>query len=214
MADGPLRYRISTGLSSRVARLNAPWNAEATTTEAETSAAFVEAMCLTTHELATTVLGYVNHWLPARSIVERALASASRDVHPSGRILRLDSFCPWKEHLFELEAEAAAGAASTGAQPPAAGDKRPASASVAPPVLYMLYADVGGSWRIQAVPQSPESFASRKPMPAAWRGVRDDTLSALTGVPGCIFVHASGFIGGAATYEAARALAVLALEAE
>jgi uncharacterized UPF0160 family protein len=29
-------------------------------------------------------------------------------IHPSGSILVLDQFCPWKDHLFELEAEAAA----------------------------------------------------------------------------------------------------------
>lgn len=34
-----------------------------------------------------------------------------------------------------------------------------------------------------------------------WRGVRDEELSKLSGIPGCIFVHASGFIGGNETYE-------------
>ena len=34
-----------------------------------------------------------------------------------------------------------------------------------------------------------------------WRGIRDDELSTLSGIPGCIFVHASGFIGGNQTYE-------------
>lgn len=61
----------------------------------------------------------------------------------------------------------------------------------------MLYPDeTGGNWRIQAVPIAPESFESRKALPEQWRGVRDDALSQLSGVDGCIFVHASGFIGG------------------
>ena len=34
-----------------------------------------------------------------------------------------------------------------------------------------------------------------------WRGIRDDELSTLSGIPGCIFVHASGFIGGNQTCE-------------
>lgn len=38
-------------------------------------------------------------------------------------------------------------------------------------------------------------------MPAAWRGLRDEKLSEVAGIPGCVFVHASGFIGGAVTYE-------------
>ena len=63
--------------------------------------------------------------------------------------------------------------------------------------LYVLYPDeFGGNWRIQAVPIAPESFESRKALPEQWRGVRDDDLSKLSGVDGCIFVHASGFIGG------------------
>lgn len=32
-----------------------------------------------------------------------------------------------------------------------------------------------------------------------WRGVRDEELSKITGVPGCIFVHAAGFTGGEAS---------------
>ena len=61
-------------------------------------------------------------------------------------------------------------------------------------------------YRVQAV-SVPNSFESRKPLPAAWRGVRDDALSELSGIPGCVFVHASGFIGGNATYEGALAMA-------
>jgi uncharacterized UPF0160 family protein len=44
-------------------------------------------------------------------------------------------------------------------------------------VLYALYADLGGSWRIQAVPLSPNSFDSRKKLPADWCGLRDAELS-------------------------------------
>ena len=62
---------------------------------------------------------------------------------------------------------------------------------------YIVYPDEsGGNWRIQAVPVSPHSFESRKALPEPWRGVRDDALSELSGIPGGIFVHASGFIGG------------------
>lgn len=63
--------------------------------------------------------------------------------------------------------------------------------------LYILFPDeTAHNWRIQAVPISIDSFESRKALPQEWRGVRDDALSQLTGIPGCIFVHASGFIGG------------------
>lgn len=29
-----------------------------------------------------------------------------------------------------------------------------------------------------------------------WKGLRDEQLSEVSGIPGCIFVHASGFTGG------------------
>ncbi len=109
-------------------------------------------------------------------------------VHPSGKIVILTHFAPWKSHLYELPG----------------GDE----------VLYVLYQDSGKSWRVQCVPESEGSFVSRKPLPAEWRGVRDDVLSQLAEIPGCIFVHASGFIGGAASREGALAMAVKALEAE
>jgi uncharacterized UPF0160 family protein len=35
----------------------------------------------------------------------------------------------------------------------------------------------------------------------------------VSGVPGCVFVHASGFIGGNATYEGALEMARLSLAA-
>lgn len=69
------------------------------------------------------------------------------------------------------------------------------------------------SWRIQAVGAGAGSFESRKALPEAWRGLRDDALAKATGVPGCVFVHASGFIGGASTKEGVLALAKLALKA-
>jgi uncharacterized UPF0160 family protein len=72
-------------------------------------------------------------------------------------------------------------------------------------ILYVLYPETPGTptskWRIQCVPVDPESFENRKSLPDAWRGVRDQDLSTVSGIEGCVFCHASGFIGGANTYE-------------
>ena len=46
-----------------------------------------------------------------------------------------------------------------------------------------------------------------------WRGVRDDALSKLSGIPDCIFVHASGFIGGNKTKEGALEMARRTIQA-
>lgn len=40
-----------------------------------------------------------------------------------------------------------------------------------------------------------------------WHGIRDEALSTLSGIKGCIFVHASGFIGGNETREGALSMA-------
>jgi len=62
------------------------------------------------------------------------------------------------------------------------------------------------------VPKTAESFESRKKLPEIWCGLRDQVLSDKSGVAGCIFIHASGFIGGHQTQEGALKLASLALE--
>lgn len=147
---------------------------------------------------------YGRSWLPARDLVLDAL-SRRTDVDPSGRIVIFDLYAPWKvrsdtgchdtegslfkqEHLFELEQELAV---PSHAQP-----------------YYVIYPDeTGGNWRIQAVGISPESFESRKALPEPWRGVRDEDLSSVTGIEGCIFVHASGFIGGNKTKDGALEMA-------
>lgn len=45
-----------------------------------------------------------------------------------------------------------------------------------------------------------------------WCGIRDEELSTLTGIKGCIFVHASGFIGGNETREGVLSMARKTLE--
>ena len=82
------------------------------------------------------------------------------------------------------------------------------------PILYVLYAESGssGKWRVQCVAESEQSFESRKALPEPWRGVRDEALSQVSGIPGCVFVHASGFIGGALSYDSALKMAVASLE--
>ena len=52
---------------------------------------------------------------------------------------------------------------------------------------------------------------SRLSLLEQWRGVRDEDLAKVSGIPGCIFVHASGFIGGNKTYEGALKMALTTL---
>jgi uncharacterized UPF0160 family protein len=65
---------------------------------------------------------------------------------------------------------------------------------------------------VQAVSVAPDRFESRKALPEKLRGMRDDDLSKETGIPGCVFIHMSGFIGGNKTYEGALEMARAALK--
>jgi uncharacterized UPF0160 family protein len=186
IADGvPLKYHVSTSLSSRVGALNPSWNEEQS--PEIFNAKFIEAMTLTCTEFVSATKALAEQWWPARSIVQNALDSRF-DVHSSGSIIVLSQACPWKDHLFELPDDGK-------------------------PVLYALYQDTGGSWRIQAVPEDPNSFISRKKLPAEWCGVRDAALDEKVGFSGggAIFVHASGFIGGHKVKEGALDMAIKAL---
>ena len=158
----------------------------------EEDARFLKASVL----MGTTFMRKLNYcfrdWLPARTYVREVYAS--RKQHDAdGRIVIFTRAVPWKDHLYSLEAEH----------------------SAEEPVLYVLYPespDEGSKWRVQAVAQSKESFESRKALPEPWRGVRDESLDELTGIQGCVFVHASGFIGGNRTFDGAMRMALKALE--
>lgn len=63
--------------------------------------------------------------------------------------------------------------------------------------------------RVQCVGVEGEEFQNRKSLP--WKGLRDDDLSKASGIPGGIFVHISGFIGGNKTKEGALQMAKKAL---
>ncbi|XP_058717179.1 MYG1 exonuclease [Poecile atricapillus] len=185
-AAGEPRYALSTTLSARVGHLNPRWNDP----DQDTEAGFRRAMELAGSEFLQRLDFYHRAWLPARALVEEAVRHRF-EVDASGQVLELSQGgCPWKEHLFQLERELA----------------------LPKPLQLVLFPDRGGQWRVQSVPTAPHSFQSRLPLPEAWRGLRDEALSELAGIHGCIFVHASGFIGGNQTREGALEMARRALE--
>lgn len=178
------KYKSRTDLSARVGYLNPSWNDKSD--NAELDARFEKASAMAGNEFFERLDYTFNAWLPARQVVVDALNKRS---HP--QLLVFDQYASWKDHLFELEKNLNI-----------APTERP---------IYVVYPDESGKWRVQAVPVSAESFVSRKALPEPWRGIRDQQLSELTGIPGCIFVHQSGFIGGNATQEGALRMAKDAL---
>ena len=137
-------YRINTNLSARVGRLNPRWN-EPSGPEKENEQ-FRKAVTLTLSEFVEGATFYVESWLPARSIVEEAIKNAKEvclccvlsgftdllrlQVHPSGQIVKLGQYCPWAEHLFEVEKEL------RGSEETKADDG----------IKYVLYQDTAGKW--------------------------------------------------------------------
>lgn len=174
-------YKIHTNLSARVGRLNPRWNAtDAEKQDSARNGQFKRAMEIAFKDFFDIADSLKNSWLPARKIVVDALK-----VPVCKGIVRLERYCPWSSHVFDVEAEM----------------------DIEGQTVYVLYQDTHGNWRVQAVPPTEGSFDCRKKLPESWRGVRGSDLDKIAGVEGCIFVHAAGFIGGAKTYDAALALA-------
>lgn len=201
IAAAGIEKKFSDGgftLGAMVGRLNPNWNdvrpSDPVEAQAWEDSKFLVASQRMGEEFLRSLDYYTSSWLPARDIVHKAYAKRF-EYDARGSILVFDGqSVPWKDHLYTLEdAE---------------------ENQSAPKVLYVLYPDKpepDAKWRIQCVPDSSDSFQSRKPLPEAWRGFRDEELSGITGIPGGVFVHAAGFIGGNKSFEGAKAMAVKAL---
>ncbi|TFB05641.1 UPF0160 protein MYG1 [Trichoderma ghanense] len=198
LAAASIEPRFSSGgftLGAMVGRLNPNWNdpkpSDPQEAQAQEDSLFLTASRRIGEEFERTLDFMTKAWLPARSIVKSAFDARTKH-DADGRVLVLEGqSVPWKDHLYSLE-----------------------EAEGKPSVLYVLYAEStqpGAKWRIQCVPESADSFTSRKPLPEAWRGFRDAELDGVAGVEGCVFVHAAGFIGGNKTFEGALEMAVKAL---
>lgn len=185
--DGTPRYRVTTTLSGRVGRLNPPWNEE----NPDPRAGFDKAMVICGEEFTDRLEYFKDSWLPARKLVEDAIKKR-KTVHPSGEIVVFESSgCPWKGHLFNIEEEL----------------------EIFGEIKFVLYPDASGNWRVQCVPEELSSFKNRLSLLDKWLGVRDQELSDLSGIPGCIFVHANGFIGGNKTLDGALEMGKMTLAA-
>ncbi|ORC85934.1 metal binding protein [Trypanosoma theileri] len=206
------KYRVTTTLSDRVGDLLPWWNEENHDDDAAINAGFLQAVSLAASEFFHCVHFHTFAWLPARRRVAAAFHDSYR-IHPSGRIVVLPgpAGCPWKEHLRDLEKEEAALVTAAGNNNAKKNEKEGEEEKVKGEgrVLYVLFPDGRGGWRVQAVGVDAAGFALRRPLP--WRGLRGAELQEASGVPGGVFVHASGFIGGNETYEGALQMAIKAL---
>ncbi len=81
-----------------------------------------------------------------------------------------------------------------------------------PKVLFVIsYSLAEQRHMIHTVPVSAESFDARADLPAAWAGLRDADLAAVTGVPDAAFCHNGLFIAAAKSFEGILEMARQAL---
>lgn len=82
-----------------------------------------------------------------------------------------------------------------------------------PGVLFAVYPESrGAQYQVRVIPQVIGQFKARADLPAAWAGLREKELSAVTGVPDAVFCHNGRFIAGAGSKDGALTLAKLAIE--
>lgn len=135
----------------------------------------------------------------ADQILKRAIDSAVSEVRgeglikeamgrADGRTIRLEKYVPWQKCVC--------------AEDP---DNR---------FWYIVYPSNRGGYNVQCVPDYPDSFNMRHGLPEEWRGLRDEQLRRVTGVKDAVFVHPTGFIGGAESMEGALLMAEKAAQSK
>ncbi len=144
-----LLYKDSTGLSSRVARLNPRWNeVDSNGNPPDLDERFEIASKVCGEDFMSVVTKIVEGDLPARQFVEKAVLERM-ETDPSGEIIKLSSGgLPWRNYLYEFESKH----------------------SLDPLIKFVLYTDQSGMWRVQAVTVEGKAFENRLGLPEVSHG--------------------------------------------
>lgn len=169
-------------LPSIIANLNPIWYTDPT--DKDFDAQFLKSSALMGQVFENVLQYYGKSWLMSKQLVEQAIKERF-DVDKLGAIIKLDKFCPWKDNLYNLENEM----------------------GIKDQIKFVLFTDSSSKWRISTVPINTGSFEFRLGIKSEWRGIRDEKLNELVGIPDGIFVHANGFIGGAGSYDSVLKMA-------
>jgi len=124
-------------------------------------------------------------------VVEKAIQKRF-EVHPSGKIILLEKNCTWKSAVSKMETKY----------------------GIEGELLFVVFLDSSsGTYRVQSIGSNPfgQGFETRRFLKEVFRGIREEALQVVSGVPDAIFVHNTGFIGGAHSVQGAIKLAELSL---
>ena len=72
---------------------------------------------------------------------------------------------------------------------------------------YIVFPTIRKGYNVQCVPNEPDSNIMRHGLPESWRGLSVEELRQVTGVSDALFVHPTGYIGGAQSLEGALLMA-------
>jgi uncharacterized UPF0160 family protein len=178
------RYHDNTSFQSQVGRLNPLWNETKNAGEC-----FKFAMAIAENELLSQVRFLVLGFFPAYAIVKEAVMNREK-FHKSGEVMLLQTSCPWKEHLNNLEEEL----------------------NIVGKIKFVLFKDQDGGFRVQTVGLTLGSFSFRLGLKTEWRGLKLEELKKVSNIEDIVFVHSNGFIGGAKSLESALRMVDASLE--
>ncbi|KAG1135529.1 hypothetical protein G6F37_011255 [Rhizopus arrhizus] len=181
-ASGGILYVDCTGITHRVRRLNPQWYEKKS--EALELERFEKASALVGQEFHQHLDEIITSWIPSRQLVQKAFQNRFKH-HKSGKIIVLETYCPWTDHLSAIDTNN---------------------------VFYAIYPATEHDWRVQCVKKRGSVFESRHPLPRRWRGLPTERLRQITNLETAMFVHASGFIGGCNNYSDAIKMAEMALK--
>lgn len=177
-------YNISSGISSRVGRLN-PIDRDAS--DEERMVCFKKAMQLVEREISEGIAFLGKYWWPRRQNFRKCVLEREK-FDPSGQIVHVEGHLTgWKSALMDLEEEL----------------------GIVGQLKFIICCDDSNAspWRVHAVPINPKSFICRAPLKEEWRGKRDKDLQEVSKVPDAVFIHMNGFTGGAKSLEGVKSLA-------
>ena len=177
----------NTSYNNRISRLN-----PSILNSNDQSIQFLEALKVANEEFLDVIKYLVYIYIPGYKYVLESYQKRF-EFHKSGEVLYMDFGLSWKEHLNEIEKEYN-------------NDGKQNS------IKFVIFKTEKEGYRVSTVPITLGSFEFRKGIYSNWRGVDREQLKKISELDDIVFVHRSGFIGGALSIETAKKMVDVSLK--